>query len=257
MVNADAIFIVGTGRSGTHFLTSCLLQHPEITDLAGGEEHPLVFDTATRLATGRGRPFDSMSLVFRYRYLLMRSRGLVFLDQSHPNLWNFDLLSKSFPGALWVGLVRDPRAVVASMLSHKGVRRRSEQWKSYSLPNPFLGISEENLDEYRAASLAQRCAWRWSSHIERTLELARAGLLVPVGYERLVESTEMTCGAVWRQAGLQAVEGIEYGANRESIDKWKTSLNSTEIHEVEAIAEGCTAYSAIREMLGEGPSSSL
>jgi hypothetical protein len=37
------LFVVGTGRSGTHFLTRCLLGNPDVVDRMGGHEDPTVF----------------------------------------------------------------------------------------------------------------------------------------------------------------------------------------------------------------------
>ncbi len=211
------VFVVGTGRSGTHFLTRCLIRHPRVTDLTGGAENPLVFQNSVRLAAGTAKRGDGWLLVWKYRMMRLRAGKKVLVDQSHPNLWNFELLSASFPSAAWLALVRDPRSVVASMLEHSGVRARTEEWRSYPFPNPFLGLTKTSKAGFERASLAGKCAYRWLSHAERTLELVRAGAVTPVSYERLVLDSEAVMVELAREIGLDAPSPTDYEAETSSI----------------------------------------
>lgn len=245
------ILVVGTGRSGTHFLTSCLLAHPEVTDLTGGNENPIVFATAVRLATGRQQPGDAANLVSKYGGLLRDSGERVLLDQTHPNLWNFEILSSAFPQASWVGLVRDPRAVVASMLQHPGVRARAEEWRTYPLPNRFLGVTTRNRERYEDASLAGRCAFRWLSHVERTLELASSGSLRPLSFERLIQDTSASVASIWADAGLVPVPNAVFAADVSTLDRWVEVLEPAQIDEVVEIATQSSAYAELRSILGD------
>ena len=245
------VFVVGTGRSGTHFLTGCLISHPQITDLTGGKENPFVFENAVRLAAGTSKRGDGLSLVWKYRLLRLRAHDRVLVDQSHPNLWNYQLLSESFPAAVWLALVRDPRAVVASMLRHSGVRNRTEEWRSYPFPNPFIGLTWASRTEFERASLTGRCAYRWLSHAERTLELVRTGAVIPVSYERLVRDPESVVAELAREIGVDTPGRIDFAADTSSISKWERELTASQVDEILEIANKRMVLSDLRQILGE------
>lgn len=160
-----SIFIVATGRSGTHFLTNTLIQHPQITDLTGGKENPYVFPLVTQLATTNCNNKHLKSvLIKRYKRLKKMASPCHFLDQSHPNLWLAKFLVEKIESCRFLILIRNPYSVVYSMLEHKGVRKWVEEWEKLPIPNHFLGISEENVDRYKEMSILERSTFRWSSH---------------------------------------------------------------------------------------------
>jgi hypothetical protein len=63
-----------------------------------------------------------------------------YLDKSHPNIWIADKIKEEFPEAKFVGIERNPFATVSSMLKHRGVMKWHRDWKSFPVPNRFLGI---------------------------------------------------------------------------------------------------------------------
>lgn len=251
MQRSRIVFVVGTGRSGTHFLTQCLTQHPQVSDLTDGRENAWVFAASVRLATSQAQFGDRASLVAKYRWLRRRCPTAIFVDQSHSNLWNHEFLAPAFKDALWLATVRDPRSVVASMLQHPGVRSRTKNWRSYPFPSPFLGVTEHNLEQYEASSLAGRCAYRWLSHIDRTRELAEQGKVRPLSFEQLVQSSDRTIGAVWEGLGLDVPADVEYHARPETIDGWRDVLDDDQAQEIQRVADETTSYRELRQLLGE------
>src|SRR5262245_4018334 len=135
------IFVIGTGRSGTHCLAGVVASHPDVR--ATIEQQPM-FDWSVAMAVNPAcepRLFDR--LVAEYSAQLARSAPKHYLDKSHPNIWIADKLLAAFPDARFVGVQRHPFATVASMLRHAAVSDWHRQWKTLPVPNRFLGINQE------------------------------------------------------------------------------------------------------------------
>ncbi len=162
------VFVVGTGRSGTHWLGHILASHEDVRALI--EARPM-FRWVTDMAVyPERRPMLLPQLIRRYRLEMLSVAPRLLADKSHPALWLMDELSRAFPAARFLGIERGPLATVSSMLRHRHVRAWTEEWSSYPQPSPFFGTTSENLEDYAHASLASRCAYRWVSH---TAELRR------------------------------------------------------------------------------------
>jgi hypothetical protein len=193
------IFVIGTGRSGTHFLTSCLIGHNQIFDLAGGKENPLVFRAITAAALDHKRASSALSKAKKvYSALASSVSPAWFVDQTHPNIWFAEYWSNIYPAAIFLGIIRNPYSVVASMMKHRGVSAWNFEWGRYPVPNRFLGITTENASRYDKMSLAERCALRWVSHYRRLHQLERSlhGKLSIVIYEDLCEIPQMALSKV-------------------------------------------------------------
>jgi len=162
------VFIVGTGRSGTHFLAECLITHPLLNDLTNGRENTYVFFDVAEGALHQ--QFDSAfcaRLAARFRLLVRAAYPALLVDQSHPSLWYSDSLAEAFPGARFIGIIRDPMAVAYSTLNHAGVRRWLEQGPREGLSPVFLGVLPGEEELFYEWSLEERSARRWAAHIVR------------------------------------------------------------------------------------------
>lgn len=160
------VFIVGTGRSGTNFLCSCMNEFPDLSDVFFGCESPYMFREVSRLSiNSKALP----NYVFGYyKYMSNRVKPKIFLDQTHPNIWNVEQILKEFPGAKFIAISRDLYSVIYSMKLHKGVSEWIKKYKRYPLPNRFLGISLNNYIVYdKKLSNLQRAVFRWCSHEKR------------------------------------------------------------------------------------------
>jgi sulfotransferase family protein len=228
------IFVVGCGRSGTHWLGHLLGSHPDVEITV--EVEPL-FSWSTSMALDPGEKATLFGpLLERYREL---SRGVApkrYADKSHPNLWLAEDLASAFPKSLFIGIHRSVFGTVASMLLHPGVQKWFQRWREFPVPNAFLGITEENRGRYENLPLVVKCALRWKSHREEMLRVSR--LLQPrfhvVYYEELATQTEQ------EMAKLSAFLGISenFGSlpiRSESLDKWKVNLSAADIHAIEAV----------------------
>lgn len=228
------IFIVGTGRSGTHWLGHILDSHPDL--LVSIEQQPM-FGWSKSMALDAALIPDLLpKLVQRYQYARAASLPQRYADKSHPNLWFAAELAQQFPGARFVGVSRGAHAVVASMLRHRGVQRSIERWQEFPLPNRFLGISETNRERYAQMNLVQRCTVRWLAHQQQLTHLNRSlgdGFAL-MSYEALMLDTPD------QLAQLQQFLSLEqpFPASRvkaSSLDKWRSQLSPTQIAQIDEL----------------------
>eukprot|EP00752_Nemacystus_decipiens_P013745 g12198.t1 len=150
------VFIIGVGRSGTHWLCKILSSHPEIS--GSEEELGRIFGRLLGLVTQNAQPagqdWDYIIQTYRRLHALCAPRHLV--DQSHPLIWYAEAIREVFPDALFIGTHRSALGCVSSMLKHPTVRAWAEKPFDHDLPNPFLGVTRENQDQFESFSLAER-----------------------------------------------------------------------------------------------------
>jgi hypothetical protein len=228
------IFVLGSGRSGTHFLGWIVDAHPEIHSTI---EDPRILDTVVTMAVHprvEKRMFPALVRLYR------REHGRVpdkhYADKTHPNIWIAERLADAFPEAVFLGIQREPFGTVASMLKHEGVRGWHEDWRVYPVPNRFLGITKELAARYDDLSLAEQCAVRWRSHAERMDELReRLGdRMWSVEYERLLTDTPTALAELQNFLGL-ATPLPPPELRHESLDKWRSQLTESDIAAIASV----------------------
>jgi hypothetical protein len=228
------LFIIGTGRSGTHWLANTLNKHPEITTTI--EEQP-IFGLSQRMAQNPALEEELLShLVFEYKKHISSCSSRYYLDKSHPNIWIAEKLKKALPQALFLGIQRNPYATVASMLRHKGVLSWHQRWREFPLPNRFLGITSDQSDAYENLPLATKCAIRWVAHKNRMKQL-RSTLgedLLLISYECFQKNTDGILSDLHHFLGLHdPIPNPDI--RRGSLDEWKRQLSPEEIAQIQSI----------------------
>lgn len=231
-VERGIVFVVGSGRSGTHLVGHILESFPAIRITI---ERPPMFQWATAMALDpRRKPELLPRLVERYREEARASSPRMYADKSHPNLWLVPELAEAFPDARFIGVVRDPFATVASMLKHDGVLEWLRRWREFPVPNSFLGITGEISTTYDELSLPTRCALRWRAHRDR-LDRLRPALgperLHVVEYERLVLAPDETIGALAGFLGLPA-PAEPPRIRRDGLERWRDELSAEALGDV-------------------------
>jgi protein-tyrosine sulfotransferase len=209
------VFVGGAPRSGTTLLQNMLDSHPEI--LGGPEFLHLreIAELRSRMAAsirnGWITEFCSLEemdravaeLIARLLLPLADRHGAALISEKTPkNVFGFEELLGLFPQARAIHVVRDPRAVVASMLE---VGRRAERQGVKLQPfTRYVGAAVRYVKEcYEAGA--------------RAAELA-PGRVLTVAYERLVASpekeTRRICdflGLPWDEAMLRPGEHQHIG----------------------------------------------
>jgi hypothetical protein len=228
------IFIIGTGRSGTHWIGNTLANHPEIS--ATIETQP-IFGLSTRIALNPNREWLLyFLLVWIYRVKMFQAAPRRYLDKSHPNIWIAERLKTSFPQARFIGIERNPYATVASMLKRKAVLNWHRRWTDLRVPNRFLGITAENARTYEQMPIAARCALRWVNHRHKMNSICnslRDAVLV-ISYEKLACDTESAVKDLEQFLGLRVSIPLP-DVDKSALTKWKTQLSKEEIHQIETV----------------------
>jgi hypothetical protein len=228
------IFVIGTGRSGTHWLGESLGDHFEIR--ATVERQPM-FDLATKMALNPSLEKTLFEKLIRaYKWQLLKSAPRLYLDKSHPNIWLAEKLKATFRSALFIGIERNPYATIASMLKHDGVSAWHTRWREFPIPNRFLGITPELAKRYDAIPRAAQCAIRWLAHRDRmnALRLTLGSSLMVISYETFADNTQQTIRDLQHFLGLRAPIPVPH-VRRDSLRKWPTQLTADEIRQIQSI----------------------
>jgi hypothetical protein len=229
------IFVVGSGRSGTHWLGYILDAFPATHVTV--EKAP-IFPWVVDIAQNPGRERDLFPrLARRYRAEHRAVLPRHYVDKSHPNLWLAESLAAEFPEARFVAISRRLEGTVASMLKHDGVRHWAEAWDRDPRPNRFLGVDEALVATYREMSIAARCAVRVIAHAR---EIERLGpVLGPrlhkIGYETLHAEWEAEVARLSAFLGLAAPAGLPT-PKAESRDKWRSGLADGDRRDIRSVA---------------------
>jgi len=187
------VYIVGTGRSGTHFSVRLMNGFKHARDSLEGKENSEVLRDIAMAAIHHRLPSKSTE---RY-YLDAFSDGEgVLLDQHHPNLFFVKHWTDILGDVVFLYPQRPTYQVVASMLRHRGVmgwykyarKLRQRTINRIPYPNRFLGVEKSSDIEQLPNHLL--CAHRVIAHrmaFHSTLCNAN-GALRQLNYEALVEN---------------------------------------------------------------------
>lgn len=229
------VFVVGSGRSGTHWLGYVLDAFPATHVTVEKEPiFPLVVEIAQRPEL---EPFAFPKLARLYRAEHRAVLPKHYVDKSHPNLWLAERLNGEFPEARFVAIWRTLEGTVASMMKHDGVRHWVEVWDRTRRPNRFLGITEDLIPAYRRMSLPARCAVRVIAHareIERLTGVLGRKLHV-VRYEDLHSRPEMEVQRLAEFLGLSDPPDIPM-PNTDSRHKWRNQLSDADRSDIRDVA---------------------
>lgn len=249
------IFIVGCGRSGTSLLRRFLNQHPQvgipleslfiIDYLRASPRIPiermlnlLVREPELAEWGVRPRPEDvqgsrnAAEAIDRLHQLYLAPRGKLRWGQKTPRfVRELPLLQAHFPAARFVHLVRDPRAVAASLI-------------------------RSNVHRSTAYYAARR--WRMDVDFGLAYEKAAPDRVLRLAYEELVTDPERTlrrvcqfCGLEFDPVMLASPQGdaaeyssfyaqihahVDRPATKAFVDRWAGDLSAEQVALIEAVA---------------------
>jgi hypothetical protein len=153
-----AIAIVGSGRTGTHWLASSM-QSSGFALI--GEDHP-GFQLSIRAALGIVDPND---LVSEYRRDIIRQTERHIVFKWHPSLWCIGELISGIDELTFIAMVRNLDDTAKSMSAHAGTRRWLEEHQRYeSNPRADAFLGRIDRPEFDKSSVQVRCMMRARSH---------------------------------------------------------------------------------------------
>jgi hypothetical protein len=231
---AGPIFVIGTGRSGTHWIGNILRAHPAVRMTV---ETPPMFGWSTAMALNPGLEMVLLpKLIRRYKWQLFLSTPKRYVDKNHPNIWIAEHLSHAFPSALFIGIERNPYSTVASMLKHEGVSAWLQRFREFPIPNRFLGISSSDADGYEDKPVAARAAMRWVAHKTRMDQLkgVLGDRLKVFDYDTLILHTAREVQNLQHFLVL-ATPILSPPVKRESLEKWRHDLSDEQVTQIAGI----------------------
>lgn len=242
--------MIGAPRSGTSFLGDALGSLPEFSY----HYEPALTKAAARYVhDGLASPL-LLRLLYRgtYRMLLRRrlDGDLQLAEKTPQNCFAARFLSRTFPRARFVHIIRDGRDAAASHRQKPWLRRDGDNGKRESGgyrfgPYPRFWVATERREEFRATSDLHRCIWAWRAHVEAALE--QGGNLLPdryleVRYEHLCRQPAEQGERILAFLGINSRDSREQLLDRlgqakvDSIGRWKSSLTRAEQDEILAEA---------------------
>ena len=230
------VFVVGSGRSGTHWLGYILESYPD--NHVTVEEKP-VYPWVEKMAQYPEREAELFpKLAKRYRAEHRAVLPKHYVDKSHPNLWLAEKLTAEFPEARFVAIYRRLEGTVASMLKHAGVRNWVEIWDQNPRPTRFLGVTEAFMPTYKQMSIPARCAVRVVAHYAEINRLQNV-----LGRKfHVVRYDDIHSAPLVEIDRISAFLGLQRPANApmpqaESLSKWQNQLSPSDLADIKAVAE--------------------
>lgn len=232
------IFMMGCPRSGTGISVRLFGLHPEVANLSEAPEvwdprHYRDFEADHYWTAQEVTPQDAARLHARFEHY-RRWRGKGRLINKHPrNSVRIDYVRAVFPDAIFIQVIRDGRAVVASM--REFVRKRPLlQQAAMPLCHP------PNWRELVREDKVEQAALQWRAIVEYILsKRAELGTAYhEFKYEDLCKDPRGVMAAAYQFAGVRVDEEVldRLPERLESQNyKWKQQLTGAEIETVNRI----------------------
>ena len=250
--SAAPILIGGSPRSGTTLLRAIINAHPNIACGPELRAIPALCNLLSNISATSAHTLNrdygvSQSVIDRafadaivdFIEPLRRREGKPRVAEKTPtNILHFPLLRRLFPQSPFVTIFRDPRDVVASLLSF--------DWRD--------GRTGERLLVTTDAGAAARL---WRASVEMAERMSGDALLYAVKYEDLVAAPDVTIRGVFEflgeapsnisffhQVAFDAASGEnEYSNERvarpidnASVGRWRSELTTEDLRIVEGVA---------------------
>jgi hypothetical protein len=235
----EPVFILAPPRSGSTFLFECLRRLPGLYSL-GHEADPIWWDlfpyarmTLPSDFVGYAEASAARARALRRRLYLgavtsappasvskMQRTGwapLRYLDKTIANCFHVEALTRMFPDAHYVLLVRDPRANISSMMEGWAYPERFgkpqlDAFIAKHAPAPPCGVrhwvypAPPGWPAHLARPLEEVCAWSWMQHVtyalDDTARLVCPDRITRVRYEDLRADAEAVVRRLASRLGL-------------------------------------------------------
>lgn len=176
-----------------------------------------------------------------------RETERTLVEKTPRNVFIAEHLSRWYPDALFIGLVRDGRDVATSWAQRpwfgSETRRRRLEPGGYRYgPRPHFWVEAERISEFERTTTLHRCMWGWRAHTEEWVSLTTRlprSRRVEVRYEDLVQRPEDTANRLAEfldldDLGTRSLHEALGKADPRSVGKGKTES----VSESTALAEG-------------------
>lgn len=243
------IFLVGSPRSGTTFLGSCIGDLPEISY----HFEPVATKAAARYVYNQDWNFAKAKGVYQRVYAwLMRLHAdgdLRFADKTPRNCFLIDFLHQAFPDAQFVHIIRDGRDAALSHSKKPWMQAAQANSTKYEPggyrygPYARFWVEAERVAQFESTSDIHRCIWAWRRHTESVLQVVASQLSQQqyheLRYEQLVTHPEAEAERlldfldITAQTSRQRFYQAMSKARPDSVGLWKKELSTKQLQQVE------------------------
>lgn len=242
------VFIVGSPRSGTSFLGSCIAELPEFSY----HHEPIATKAAARYVCDGIWDITKATWFYRMVYAwLMRLHfdgDLRFAEKTPRNSFLIDFLNRAFSEARFIHIIRDGRDAALShskkpwLQAASAKSGRREQGGYFYGPYARFWVEPERKYEFEKTSDIHRCIWAWRCHTEAIL--AQTASLSESQYYELRYETLVTKPKEEAEGLLNFLKITNYDsrsllqqkfalANSSSVGNWKQELSSEQLQQIE------------------------
>lgn len=241
----EPIFILGSPRSGTTFLGSCIAELPEVSyhfePIATKAAAKYVYESSWRF--GKSKWF--YRAVYSWLTRIYGDSDLRFAEKTPRNCFLVNFLSQTFPEAKFVHIIRDGRDAALShskkpwMQSAHAVSGKREPGGYRYGPYARFWVERERVSEFESTSDIHRCIWAWRRHTQSVLESAShlpKTRYYELRYENLINSSAHEADQLLdfldissfssRSSFHKAVSTVR----PDSVGLWKKELSPEQLH---------------------------
>ena len=241
------IFIVGSPRSGTTFLGSCIAQLPEISY----HFEPVATKAAARYIHNQEWSFTEAKQFYQRVYAwLMRLHAdgdLRFAEKTPRNCFLIDFLYQAFPDAQFIHIIRDGRDAALShskkpwlqAAAAQSGKRESSGYRHG--PYARFWVEADRIHEFESTSDIHRCIWAWRRHVSTILDQTQAlpkGQYYELRYENLVAQPQQEALKLLDYLGIQNTGSSQKlyqafaQAKTTSVGGWQRELSAEQLQQV-------------------------
>lgn len=230
------IFVIGTGRSGTHLIGRTIGNSHEVYPLI---EDSRTFSIVSKLIRKNFKVDQLLhELIQTYEEELGKVTERYILEKSHPNIWIVESLLEHFRSSKFLGIRRSVYSTVSSMLNHRGVLKWYKVLSQNEI-SAFLGITESNRSIFHKLPLEAKCALRRRSHMDRLgyLENTFSEHVLVINYEDFYLNSENLILELKRFLKLDALSFSE-PLIINNLNKWESQLSKEQIRNFNLALQG-------------------
>ena len=245
------IFIVGSPRSGTTFLGSCIGELPEISY----HFEPVATKAAARYVHEGKWGIIKARWFYRTVYARLMRMNVDgdhrFSEKTPRNCFLIDFLYQAFPDAKFIHIIRDGRDAALShskkpwlqAASAKSGRRESGGY--FYGPYARFWVEPERKHEFETTSDIHRCIWAWRRHTETILSQAAnlpRSQYYELRYEALVTTPKKEAEGLLNYLEIinpdsrNLLHEAFARANSNSVAGWQKELSPEQLKQVETEA---------------------
>jgi len=222
----NAIFILGSPRSGTTFLGNCLASIPEISY----HYEPIITKIASEYIYRDLIGFKHAKCLYYsvYSSLMLPhlGQGRRFAEKTPRNCTIAPFLSQTFPDSKFIHIVRDGRDATVSHLKKPWLLAATDRlpfWHPYRYAfgsHARYWVEESRKNEFSLTTDTHRVIWNWRRYNELTLTTGNKlsdDRYLRISYENMANNPDDTAERILNFLQIQ---------NNESSDQFKIKMNT-------------------------------